>query len=47
MPAAPAKIHSTSTRGISRELGLNQPRSEVLSWLSKGKTNRDISRSAG
>jgi DNA-binding CsgD family transcriptional regulator len=32
---------------FSSELGLTQREGEVLSWLSKGKTNRDIAQILG
>jgi DNA-binding NarL/FixJ family response regulator len=42
-----AKDSSTSTAEFSRELGLTSREGEVLSWLSKGKTNRDIAQILG
>ena len=38
---------SDSTKDLSKELGLTSRESEVLSWLSKGKTNRDIAQILG
>ena len=36
-----------SSKDLSKELGLTTRESEVLSWLSKGKTNRDIAQILG
>ena len=36
-----------SSKDFSKELGLTSRESEVLSWLSKGKTNRDIAQILG
>lgn len=43
-----AKDSSTNmTAEFSSELGLTSREGEVLSWLSKGKTNRDIAQILG
>jgi DNA-binding response OmpR family regulator len=42
-----AKNSGNSTVEFSRELGLTSREGEVLSWLSKGKTNRDIAQILG
>ena len=43
-----AKDSGTSTPlEFSRDLGLTSREGEVLSWLSKGKTNRDIAQILG
>uniref|UniRef100_Q07HR0 Two component transcriptional regulator, LuxR family n=1 Tax=Rhodopseudomonas palustris (strain BisA53) TaxID=316055 RepID=Q07HR0_RHOP5 len=36
-----------TSKDLSKELGLTTRESEVLSWLSKGKTNRDIAQILG
>jgi DNA-binding response OmpR family regulator/DNA-binding CsgD family transcriptional regulator len=42
-----AKDSGDQTAEFSRELGLTSREGEVLSWLSKGKTNRDIAQILG
>ena len=42
-----AKDGGSVSAEFSRELGLTSRESEVLSWLSKGKTNRDIAQILG
>jgi DNA-binding CsgD family transcriptional regulator len=42
-----AKDSSANTAEFSSELGLTSREGEVLSWLSKGKTNRDIAQILG
>jgi DNA-binding CsgD family transcriptional regulator len=47
----PLRLAKDSTANLptlfSSELGLTTRESEVLSWLSKGKTNRDIAQILG
>jgi DNA-binding CsgD family transcriptional regulator len=38
---------SVSPEELSKQLGLTAREGEVLSWLSKGKTNRDIAQILG
>jgi DNA-binding CsgD family transcriptional regulator len=45
--ASPGAQVRTAPAEFSRELGLTSREGEVLSWLSKGKSNRDIAQILG